>query len=113
MAETTTPSRVKKSLSIAIASSAQFQLAGRSMTEPDTLDQTIQALKQSQRMAWEQLADPALTTFARRELRNEIKQTGAELRSCLQMMSERSRFRVRPPVDAGDSLEKFEFRLLA
>jgi hypothetical protein len=83
------------------------------MTEPDTLDQTIQALKQSQRMAWEQLADPAITTFARRELRNEIKQTGAELRSCLQMMSERSRFRVRPPIDAADGLEKFEFRLLA
>jgi hypothetical protein len=83
------------------------------MTEPDTLDRTIQALKQSQRMAWEQLADPAVTTFARRELRNEIKQSGAELRSCLQMMSERTRFRVRPTVDAADSLEKFEFRLLA
>ena len=80
MAEATTPSRVKKSLSIAIASSGQFQLAGHSMTEPDTLDRTIQALKQSQRMAWEQLADPAVTTFARRELRNEIKQSGAELR---------------------------------
>jgi hypothetical protein len=83
------------------------------MTEPDTLDRTIQALKESQRMAWQQLADPALTTFARRELRNEIRQTGAELRSCLQMMSERTRFRVRPTLDVEASLEKFEFRLLA
>jgi hypothetical protein len=83
------------------------------MTEPDTLDHTIQALKESQRMAWQQLADPALTTFARRELRNEIRQTGAELRSCLQMMSERTRFRVQPTADLEASLEKFEFRLLA
>jgi hypothetical protein len=83
------------------------------MTEPDTLDRTIQALKESQRMAWQQLADPALTIFARRELRNEIRQTGAELRSCLQMMSERTRFRVRPTLDVEASLEKFEFRLLA
>ena len=83
------------------------------MTEPDTLDHTIQALKESQRMAWQQLADPALTIFARRELRNEIRQTGAELRSCLQMMSERTRFRVRPTLDVEASLEKFEFRLLA
>jgi hypothetical protein len=64
-------------------------------------------------MAWQQLADPALTTFARRELRNEIRQTGAELRSCLQMMSERTRFRVQPTADLEASLEKFEFRLLA
>jgi hypothetical protein len=35
------------------------------------------------------------------------------LRSCLQMMSERTRFRVRPTLDVEASLEKFEFRLLA
>lgn len=83
------------------------------MTEPETLDHTIRTLKQSQRSAWQQLADPALTTFARRELRNEIKQSGAELRSYLQMASERSRFRVRPTIDVPVALEKFEFRLLA
>jgi hypothetical protein len=83
------------------------------MTEPDTLDHTIRALKQTQRMAWQQLADPAVTTFARRELRNEIKQSGAELRSYLQMESERSRFRGRPTEEVAAGLEKFEFQLLA
>ncbi len=83
------------------------------MTEPDTLDHTILALKQSQRMAWQQLADPSLTTFARRELRNELKQSGAELRHYLQMMSERTRFRVRPAEDVAAGVEKFEFRVLA
>jgi hypothetical protein len=73
------------------------------MTEPDTLDQSILALKEAQRSAWQQLADPSQTTFARRELRNELKQTSAELRYYLQMMSERSRFRGRPmeEVEAG------------
>jgi hypothetical protein len=83
------------------------------MTEPDTLDHTIRALKQTQRRAWQQLADPALTTFARRELRNEIKQSGAELKSYLQMASERTRFRVRPAEAIVPALERFEFRLLA
>jgi len=35
------------------------------------------------------LADPALTTFERREYENEIKQT-MQLRSILEMMSDRS-----------------------
>ena len=83
------------------------------MTEPDTLDHTIRALKQTQRAAWQQLADPALTTFARRELRNEIKQSGAELRSYLQMASERTRFQTRPAEMFAPALAKFEFRLLA
>jgi hypothetical protein len=84
------------------------------MTETDTLDHTIRTLQESQRMAWQQLANPALTTFARRELRNEIRQSGAELRSYLRMVSERSRFR-RPTVDpaGGPGPDKFEFRVLA
>ena len=83
------------------------------MTEPDTLDHTIRALKRTQRMAWQQLADPAVTTFARRELRNEIKQSGAELRAHLQMVSERSRFQTRSVEEPGTCPGEFEFRLLA
>jgi hypothetical protein len=82
------------------------------MTDPDTLAQTIRTLQETQRMAWQQLANPSLTTFARRELRNEIRQSGAELRSYLLMASERSRFR-RPMADATVDSEKVEFRLLA
>jgi hypothetical protein len=84
------------------------------MTEPDVLSRNIRALKELQRAAWQHLADPALTTFERRETRNQLKQSGAELRSYLEMMSERMRFRPRPVEEhAVSSLEQFEFRLLA
>ena len=63
------------------------------MNEPDVLSRNIDALKELQRVGWRQLADPALTIFERREIRNEIKQSEAELRSYLEMMSDRSRFR--------------------
>jgi hypothetical protein len=84
------------------------------MREADVLSGNLQALKELQRVAWRNLADPALTTFERREIRNEIKQTDAELRSYLEMMSDRSRFRERPvEADMADGSGKFEFRLLA
>jgi hypothetical protein len=84
------------------------------MTEPDILSRNIRALKELQRAAWQHLADPALTTFECRETRNQLKQSGAELRSYLEMMSERMRFRPRPVEEhAVSSLEQFEFRLLA
>jgi hypothetical protein len=83
------------------------------MTEPDILDRNIQALKELQRAAWQDLTDPLLTTFERREIRNQIKQSDGELRHYLGMMSERVRFRARPAEDVGDSLAKLKFRILA
>jgi hypothetical protein len=84
------------------------------MTERDVLSRNIEALKQQQKLAWHRLSDPALTTFERRETRNQIKQSGAELRSYLEMMAERTRFRPRPvEQDDAGGLEKVEFRLLA
>ena len=84
------------------------------MTEPDVLSRNIRALQELQRAAWHHLADPALTTFERRETRNQLKHSSAELRSYLEMMSDRSRFRERP-VESGvaDGFGKLEFRLLA
>jgi len=88
------------------------------MNEPDVLSRNvlsrnIDALKELQRVGWRQLADPALTIFERREIRNEIKQSEAELRSCLEMMSDRSWFRERPAQDdAAAGFRKVEFRLL-
>jgi hypothetical protein len=83
------------------------------MSEADVLSRNIHALKELQRIAWRNLADPALTTFERRELRNEIKQSEAELRAYLGMVSDRSRFRERPvEADVADGFGKFEFRLL-
>ena len=65
------------------------------MTEPDTLDRNIRGLKDLQRLAWERLADPALTAFERRELRSQLKQSAAELRKCLVIMSEHTRIHER------------------
>jgi hypothetical protein len=83
------------------------------MTEPDTLTSDIDALKALQREAWRELASPGLTTFDRREIRNRIRQTDAELRASLQMMSEYLRYRPRPAEEVGDSLAKIDFRVLA
>src|SRR5260370_30212350 len=88
------------------------------MNEPDVLSlnvlsRNIDALKELQRVGWRQLADPALTIFERREIRNEIKQSEAELRSCLDTMSDRSWFRERPAQhDAAAGFRKVEFSLL-
>jgi hypothetical protein len=83
------------------------------MTEPDHLGRKIHALKQWQRGAWQQLADPLLSTFERREIRNQIKQSDVELRYYLEMMSERVRFRVPPIEETADSLAKLNLRLFA
>jgi hypothetical protein len=83
------------------------------MNEPDVLSCNIHALKELQRVGWRQLADPALTIFERREIRNELKQSEAELRSCLEMMSDRCWFQERPvQADAVAGFSKVEFRLL-
>ena len=84
------------------------------MNEPDVLSCNIHALKELQRVGWRQLADPALTIFERREIRNELKQSETELRSCLEMMSDRCWFQERPvQADATAGFSKVEFRLLA
>jgi len=80
----------------------------------NVLSRNMDALKELQRVGWRQLADPALTIFERREIRNEIKQSEAELRSCLEMMSDRCWSRERPAQDdATAGFCKVEFRLLA
>ena len=61
----------------------------------------------------DRIADPLITQFERREIRNHMKECDAELRRCLQMMSERIRFRTRSVEDVGDSFAKPSFRLLA
>jgi hypothetical protein len=84
------------------------------MTEPDILSRNIETLKERQRAAWQHLSDPALTAFERRETRNQIKQSGTELRSYLEMMSERLRFRPPPTeADTAGLSGQLDFRLLA
>ena len=83
------------------------------MTDPDILSRKIGELKEWQRVAWRRIADPLVTSFERREIRNHIKQSDEELRTCLGMMSERIRFQPRAVEDVGDIFVKFKFRLLA
>jgi hypothetical protein len=80
------------------------------MTEPPIFDQDIRALQEWMRAAWKQLGDPSLTAFTRRELRNQMKQCSADLRSHLQKASERSS---RPVHDSGRTFSKPELRILA
>ncbi len=49
------------------------------MTEPEILDQ-VHALQVWLNAAWRRLADPSLSTFDRRELRNQMRLSEAELR---------------------------------
>jgi hypothetical protein len=83
------------------------------MTDPDVLSRKIHELKEWQRVAWRRVADPLLTAFERREIRNHIKESDGELRRYLAMMPERLRFRARAVEDVGDSLVEINFRLLA
>ena len=83
------------------------------MNEPDILSRQIHELKGWQTVAWRRIADPMLTQFERREIRNHIKVSDGELRRYLGMMSDRLRFQARAVEDVGDSLASLKFRLLA
>jgi len=65
----------------------------------DTLERDVQALKEWLRQAWTYLAHPSLTRYERQEIRNQIKQTDAELKKCLQLIAAQNQARqmTRPP----------------
>ncbi|WFU13513.1 hypothetical protein [Bradyrhizobium sp. CB3481] len=70
------------------------------MNQPEVLEADIRALQQWLRDAWQQLGDSSLTTFSRRELRNQMKQCSADLRACLQMAAEQRSEPAAPPIPA-------------
>jgi hypothetical protein len=82
------------------------------MTDANALDRKVYELKEVQRVAWRQLADPSLTTFERREVRNQIRLSNSELRQYLQMMSERLRFRMRSAEEVAGGFGRPNLRLL-
>ena len=55
----------------------------------DTLDQDLQALKEWLAGAWRYLAQPSLTRYERREVRNMMKQADEALRLGLQKRASR------------------------
>jgi hypothetical protein len=63
------------------------------MTEPEILDH-VHALHVWVNGAWRQLADTSLSTFDRRELRNQMKLSEAELRIYFERRAERLRVQV-------------------
>jgi hypothetical protein len=80
------------------------------MNQPAVFDPDIRALQQWLRDAWQRLGDPALTAFSRRELRNQMKQCSADLRSQLQRIAD------QPPSPLGNPAPVFikpELRILA
>jgi hypothetical protein len=83
------------------------------MTEPDIISRKIRELMDWQSLAWRRVADPLTTVFERREIRNHIKESDAELRGYLTMISDRLRFQARAVQEIGDSLVKINFRVLA
>ena len=65
------------------------------MTEPDILSRKIKELTEWQRVAWRRVADPTVTQFERREIRNHIKESDEALRYYLGMVTERHRLQSR------------------
>ena len=79
------------------------------MNQPELSESDIRALQERLRAAWKQLGDPSLTAFTRRELRNQMKQCTADLRSYLQTAT----MRPVPVKEASRTFSKPELRILA
>jgi len=79
------------------------------MNQPELFDSEFRALQERLRAAWKQLGDPSLTAFTRRELRNQMKQCTADLRSHLQLVATRPSGAVKE----ARTFSKPELRILA
>ena len=84
------------------------------MNQPAIFDNDIRALQEWLRTAWQQLGDPSLTTFTRRELRNQMKQCSADLRNHLQLVATRQSDPAKDQTkDQAPTFRKPELRILA
>jgi hypothetical protein len=80
------------------------------MTEIEVLSRDIIGLKELLGVAWKDPANPLLTSFERREARNQINQYSIDLRRYLQLIeAERGRLRR----ECGLSFDKPKLRLLS
>lgn len=77
----------------------------------ETLEEDVLALSGWIRGAWRYLADPSLTSFDRREIRNYMKDAEIALHSGLKKISERARAR-REAERVVLSHHRFDFRIL-
>jgi hypothetical protein len=85
------------------------------MTELDVLDRNIKALKELLRAAWRDLAFAELTSYERREMRNQMNRAAADLRFYLQAFeTEADRLRkLSAEMDLKRSSRAVQFRILA
>jgi hypothetical protein len=60
------------------------------------IDQDVHALKEWLRAAWGQLGEPSLTSFARQELRTEMKRCSEDLRYRLHLVASQHPIRHDP-----------------
>jgi hypothetical protein len=82
------------------------------MTELEILDRDIRGMKELLRVAWMELASPALTPHERREARNRITLYSAELRRHIEQ-AEAHKVRRQPSEEQGRSgMAKPQLRLL-
>jgi hypothetical protein len=77
----------------------------------DTLERDVQALKEWLRQAWSYLGHPSLTRFERQEIRNQIKQTDAELKKCLQIIAAQAQARRKTPPPPAQAAPRPDFRI--
>src|SRR5579871_1548925 len=76
-----------------------------------TLDEDVLALNGSIRGAWRSLADPSLTSYDRREIRNYMKDAEIALHAGLKQISDRERAR-REAERVVTSSRRLDFRIL-
>ena len=77
----------------------------------DTLERDVQALKEWLRQAWNYLGHASLTRFERQEIRNQIKQTDAELKKCLQIIAAQAQARRGTPPLPAQTAPRPDFRI--
>ena len=80
------------------------------LTMASTLDEDVRALKAGIRGAWRRLADPALTSFDRRETRNFMKEAELALSAGLKRIADRERSRRQ--VETANSTKRLDFRII-
>jgi hypothetical protein len=76
-----------------------------------TLEQDVSSLKEWVRAAWRELADPSLTSFERREMRNYMKDAEVALTAGLTRIAEREKVR-REAEKAALVGRRLDFRIL-
>jgi len=69
------------------------------MADIDDLNRCIAGLLQLQRISWQLLADQSTTADESRAARSELRKTSSDLRTLLEMRSQRERFVPRGVVE--------------